>query len=75
MLLIISYRYWDLIQTVALLTFEITVLSAKLLEIAIAISIGLVSQLLPSLTVPSGKLILIDSRGAAIESVNMITVG
>lgn len=48
-------------------TFEITVRSAKDLAIPNAIERGVVSQEIPSLTVPSGKVMVIASRGFSIR--------
>jgi hypothetical protein len=49
------------------LTLEMTVFSARPLLIAKAIAKGVVSQLVPSLTAPSGSVMVMGSRGAAVK--------
>lgn len=48
------------------LTLEMTVFSASDLLIPRAMEKGVVSQLVPSLTLPSGKVMVMGSRGCAI---------
>jgi len=47
-------------------TFAITVFSARLLLIPSAIDMGEDSQLVPSFVVPSGKVMVMDSRGMSV---------
>lgn len=52
-------------DTQAQRTFEMTTLSAKLFDSCFAISSGLVSQLVPFFTDPSGRVISISPLGCA----------